>query len=408
MVELPRAEIRPAGGALDGQTAGGRDDELLHGRILDSMTCGVMLIDAGGVITAFNAAAAELLGLDRRSVVGRVFAEVFLSNETFDDFSEAVLRAVYDGSVGDQQVINVPREARLVPLAVSTSCLRDACGGERTDPGVVAVFSDISELEELRARQIELARDLESKHEELKEAYRSLEGRNRRLDALVRRVKAARTVAAVFVIALGVGIGVFAWRGSPAGWIDKSPAPSGQPMETRSFVTVEPSRIVSTITVATEIDPRREVAVTSPVRGTVAAVHVQHGETVHAGTAAAGHRRDRGAYRAADGDGGLFSRPRPGWRSLRTGRTASTHPGRDVRSPRPGSPSSPERRDSRRPTSWSSRDLCLPPGAMRPSASSARFVSISKPRSRIWTPFSPAHRRATRWPVSSWRTPRRG
>ena len=46
---------------------------------------------------------------------------------------------------------------------------------------------------------------------------------------------------------------------------------------------MEPTRIASTITVASAVKPRREVAVTSPTKGQVGAVHMQPGETVAAG-----------------------------------------------------------------------------------------------------------------------------
>ena len=100
-----------------------RDADPIYGRILDSMTCGVMFIDAEGVISEFNPVAAELLGLHPRSVVQRSFAEVFLGDETFEEFSEIVLSAMYDGSVGYQRVANVAVEGRTMPLSVATSFL---------------------------------------------------------------------------------------------------------------------------------------------------------------------------------------------------------------------------------------------------------------------------------------------
>ena len=264
--------------------AAGREGEPIYGRILDSMTCGVMLIDAHGVISVFNPLAADLLGLDRRAVAGRSFAEVFLGDEAFEELNEMVLTAMYDGSVGHQGVANVSVRGRAVPLSVATSHLYDASSaGERTRLGVVAVFSDISEIERLRVKEVELARDLASKHEELRGAYLSLEDRNRELGAVLRRMRTVRTVAAACVIVLVAGIGAWLWNESPADWFEIREAHSTEPVDALRFVTVQPTRIASSITVATEIKPRREVAVTSPIRGTVGTVHVQHGETVAAG-----------------------------------------------------------------------------------------------------------------------------
>ena len=281
---MNREQVSAAGAHRTGPAAP-RHADPIYGRILDSMTCGVMFIDVQGTIAKFNPVAAELLGLDPRAVVQRSFAEVFLGEDTFEEFNEIVLSAMYDGAVGHQRVANVSVGGRTVPLSVATSFLYDTPprAGERTRLGVVAVFSDISEIERLKAKEVELARELESRHRELRGAYVDLEERNRELAGLVRRMTTVRTVASLCAIVLVVGIGTWLWTESPAGWFEMPQAHSGEPTGTRRFVTVEPTRIASTITVATEIKPRREVAVTSPVHGKVGAVHVQHGETVGAG-----------------------------------------------------------------------------------------------------------------------------
>ena len=68
------------------------------------------------------------------------------------------------------------------------------------------MFSDISEIERLRAREQELGKDVEAKHAELREAFVSLEERNRALATALRRVRAVRIAASAFVIALVAGI----------------------------------------------------------------------------------------------------------------------------------------------------------------------------------------------------------
>ena len=267
------------------QAVAGRSRDSIYRMVCESMTCGVMLINGQGEIETFNAAAAALLGLDRKAVLRRSFAEVFVAEEAFEELNEAVLAAIYDGAVGHQRVANVTVDARTVPLAVDTAYLRGPAGERSSRRGVVAVFSDISELERLRAKEIELAVDLRAKHMELRAAYHSLEGRNRELGTLLRRVQAVRIVASVCMVVLIVGIGAWLWNEPPAAWFG-----AGQP-QTRTAagggrlatVIVEPGRISSTITVASAIQPRREVAVTSPVEGQVETVHVKSGERVSAG-----------------------------------------------------------------------------------------------------------------------------
>lgn len=264
----------------EGERAGTSGPERLYPAVYESMSCGVMLVGADGCIEMFNPAASRLLGLDRKAVLHRSFAEVFVADAAFDEFNEAVLAAIYEGNVGRQRVANVTvgGTGATVPLSVETAYLRDSGGGGDAGRAVVAVFSDISELERLRAKEVELAGDLRTRHTELRNAYRSLEERNRALDALLRRRRAVRVVASAALLALVVGIGAWQWS-EPAAWFGAPPppAPGGR------LYTVEPRRIVSTLTVTSAIRPRRDVAITSPVEGRVAVVHVVPGQRVAAG-----------------------------------------------------------------------------------------------------------------------------
>ncbi|MCY4488160.1 MAG: efflux RND transporter periplasmic adaptor subunit [Deltaproteobacteria bacterium] len=272
----------PAGsGAREPGAAADRD--VLFRMICESMAYGVMLIDGKGRTETFNPAAAEILGLEREAVVGHSFAEVFVANGGFEELSEAVLAAIYEGAVGRQQVVNVTVDGRIRPLAVESSYLRGTESGEGSDRALVAVFSDISELERLRAKELALARDLQSKHEELREAYRSLEGRNVELGTLLQKIRAVRLVASACAVVLVLGIGAYLWNESPTAWFGAKETHAGGAVAGVRLLVVEPKRIVSTITVASEIGPRRQVSVTSPIGGQVGAVHVKLGESVAAG-----------------------------------------------------------------------------------------------------------------------------
>ena len=256
----------------------------LYASIVDSMICGVMLIDSQGRITAFNRAASQVLGLRRDDVLGATFAERFLGNEGLDEFNEAVLAAVYDGDVGHQSVVTVRRDERAVPVSVATSFLRDLESGDGAKPlGVVAMFTDISELERLRTVEIDLARSLAGKHEELREAYRALEGRNAALDAALRRRAIVRRVAAGALVVFAAGVGVYLWQASPARWFDAGAGIEAPRAGGDRIVAVERVPIKSTLRVESVIAPLRERVVTSPIEGRVGVVHVGHGATVRAG-----------------------------------------------------------------------------------------------------------------------------
>lgn len=247
------------------------------------MASGVLVVDGRGVIETLNPAAAELLGLEPQAVLGSSFAEVFVAEAAFEEFNEAVLAAIYDGVVGHQRIVGVPMAGRRLPLAVAASYLGHGSESAQDRRAVVAVFSDVSELEGLRERESALAADLQAKHGELRSAYRDLESRNRELDTLLRRVQTARVAASAGVIALTVAIGAWVWTASAA---DVPPAQSPQAAvdgRERRLVTVEPGPITATINVPGEIRPRGEVAVNSPISGQVGAVHVKRGHSVRQG-----------------------------------------------------------------------------------------------------------------------------
>ena len=257
------------------------DADLIYRNVLDNVASGIMSLDSDGVVTSFNRAASTIVGLPGEAVVGRTFAEVFLPMEGVDEFTEVVLDAVYHAAVGRQRIIEATFAGRPRSLATVASYLRDERGGENVRIGVVAVFSDISELEALRHQELRLARELEAKHTELRDAYLTLEGKNRELSTALKRTHAARVGAGVAVLVLFVALGLYTWNAGQ--WFTElSPstgASQGAPGEVRTLAVV-PQRISSTITVVGRLAPKRAIEVTSPIGGTVAALHARYGEQV--------------------------------------------------------------------------------------------------------------------------------
>ena len=66
----------------------------IHGRLLDHLLDGVMVVERGGTITVLNPAAARILGVLPEEVAEKTFTELFIAREGFEEFSDLVLDAV--------------------------------------------------------------------------------------------------------------------------------------------------------------------------------------------------------------------------------------------------------------------------------------------------------------------------
>ena len=249
----------------------------LHSNILDNMDDGVVAVDRRGVITSFNAAASTILGIAPDACAGRIFAEVFVTADGLDQFTEAMLDAVNNRELGRRTVeIDVRGERRL--LTVSASYLSEAASappgeGGASNAGVVAVFSDISE--EMRLRET-----VESQYAELQQAYRGIDDAHGELSETLRKAQLIRAVATAAVIVVCLGVGWFAWD---AGAPDREPGSRTGPGAAAATLVVTPQRIVSELTVPGRLVPRGEIDVQSPVDGTVAALHFRNGDAVEQG-----------------------------------------------------------------------------------------------------------------------------
>ena len=274
--------LTTAQGAAERLGMAGASERAIYREICESMTVGMMLMAGGGRIEMLNPAAARLLGLRAEDIVGRRFGEAFVEKEHLDEFNEAVLDAIYDGEVGHQRVASIEIEGSRRPLSIATCYLRGASESGSGDRGVVALFTDISEVERLRAKEIDLAQDVQEKHRELASAYRDLEDRNRELGGLLRKVRAVRLIGAACVAVMGAGLGAYLWSESPATWLPGRERADAPAREAR-LITLHPKYVNSTIQVGSTIRPRREVTVTSPINGHVGAVLVKRGQEVDAG-----------------------------------------------------------------------------------------------------------------------------
>ena len=251
----------------------------IYRNVLDNVASGVLSLDASGVVTSFNAAAAAITGLAPEAVVGRTFAEVFAEREGLDPLADVLLEAVYDASTVHERVVETRLGDAERALSVTATYLRETREGEDVRIGVVAVFDDITEVRALRAAELRLAHEVQAKHVELQDAYRDLEATTRALGTASRRTGAVRIGAGAAVVAILAALGLYVWAPgpAPAEAIAAADAAGGAPP---ALVVVEPRPVTASIAMVGRLAPRREVEVTSPVDGTVAQVHVQPGDRV--------------------------------------------------------------------------------------------------------------------------------
>lgn len=254
-------------------------DAVIYKNVLDNMSGGVMTVGLDGRILTFNPAAARILGLARDEVLDHVLAEVLMAIEGLDAFFQALMDAVYEADVEHQRVVEVQHGDKTVSLAVTSSYLQSVRDGEVQRIGVIAIFNDITELKDLREAELRMAEKAKAQHAELQDAYRRIEENNQALRTATQRER----VAALGVVVLFLAVGLYAWQTDPGPDFNEPSLPVASetvvPADLRTVV-VTPQRLTSTVILSGHLAPRREVQVTSPLTGTVAALHFQHGERV--------------------------------------------------------------------------------------------------------------------------------
>lgn len=254
-------------------------DAVIYKNVLDNMSGGVMTVGLDGRILTFNPAAARILGLARDEVLDHVLAEVLMAIEGLDAFFQALMDAVYEADVEHQRVVEVQPGDKTVSLAMTSSYLQSVRDGEVQRIGVIAIFNDITELKDLREAELRMAETAKAQHAELQDAYRRIEENNQALRTATQRER----VAALSVVVLFLTVGLYAWQTDPVPDFSEPSLPVSPatvvPADLRTVV-VTPQRLTSTVILSGHLAPRREVQVTSPLTGTVAALHFQYGERV--------------------------------------------------------------------------------------------------------------------------------
>ncbi|MDI6807493.1 MAG: PAS domain S-box protein [Candidatus Eisenbacteria bacterium] len=124
--------------------------------MIESLSSGLITIDADGRILSFNRAGRKILGIGEREVCGMFLREVFTESQT--GFVERLFETYIRGEGKQRFEMSFAKtDGESMPLGVNTSVLRDGAGSKM---GVIAVFQDLTQVkktEEISRRKDRLA-----------------------------------------------------------------------------------------------------------------------------------------------------------------------------------------------------------------------------------------------------------
>jgi two-component system nitrogen regulation sensor histidine kinase NtrY len=116
--------------------------------VLNTITTGVVALDAQGAVTTVNPAAREMLSLADRQVAGKSYREV-LSHERYRELNQAIDTALRNRSRLAEREIPLVLDGQMRTLALTITPLRQA---GREFSGLIAALDDLTQL--LKAQKI--------------------------------------------------------------------------------------------------------------------------------------------------------------------------------------------------------------------------------------------------------------
>jgi diguanylate cyclase (GGDEF)-like protein/PAS domain S-box-containing protein len=123
---------------------------LVFQHVIENMHDGVLTIDHSGIITTVNPAAENILELKKEQILDKKLADVFFDYPQNDDFIQIILDAVYDASMSHHRICSYYTGERQKSLFMTTSFLKAQIEGVTQSIGVTVLFSDVTELGELK------------------------------------------------------------------------------------------------------------------------------------------------------------------------------------------------------------------------------------------------------------------
>ena len=262
----------------------------LANTIFDSMTDGVITLDHEGTITAMNPSACQVLGIAAEAAVGSSYAEVFFMLPENDEFNQLLLDLAGAQDNPYAEVSFTREDGSRRQLALTTSLLKDDDGGGDQRRGAVLVFKDITAIQQLRDQRDQLQAELAAKHEELKDAYRDLEGRNKNLEEAQKRVLWIKLGAGVLGALLFIGLLIYYQFFATSSGGDSKPvkevAAFSETTGSARGVTADRGDIIVSVSCRGFIEPLELLTVTSEVAGKVVVrkanlgLHVNKGDVL--------------------------------------------------------------------------------------------------------------------------------
>ncbi len=272
----------------------------IYREILENLLDGVMVIDFSGSIEIANEAACRILELEHDQVVGRSLAEVFIQYEGFDEFTQLVLNATAEHTSVVRHVAEVHIQGNIRSITMTTSYLSSMRDGQHELIAVIAVFTDISQIRELRETELRLAKENETQHRELRKAYRDIESTNVALSQTLKKVKVARAMSLVVFVGLFLAVAGYylqpldplslrpldALTEAVASVISKESSDEEDLVTTGidvQTVVVSPSPLNATISLRGRLAPGHVVSVVSPIESHIKVLFAQIGQSVQKG-----------------------------------------------------------------------------------------------------------------------------
>src|SRR6185295_17860926 len=138
---------------LKGPTGPASPSALPGDHLVGGMSSAVLVFDRNGRLTVLNPAAERLLGLDRRSSIGRKYGDLL---DRADRLSDLIDRSLRTGESVSREVVPLAGAGgKATHLGVMVSPIRPGDNAEGVQPeaeGVLCLLADLTEIKSLRDR----------------------------------------------------------------------------------------------------------------------------------------------------------------------------------------------------------------------------------------------------------------